>query len=297
MKINYFEKEFIESKTIFIFMGKAGAGIRDLSRIKALFPLAQCFSRTELSWWKLVIGCNYGFNIVYIHSSPWNIIHKNLTIFNSHFLIIHNPVNFVSRTGFKGKLDKLIFNINLFTFNNLIFLSKHVMHGYYKKHIKMLLTDRPYIEYKIKNKTEINKTIPSIFFFGRYLPYKNLEIFIELARESPHYNFYVYSYGCPIFKNQNLIVFNGWIEEKTVDEIFITHDILITPYTETSQSGPFFLGLENGKIIIAPKINGFKDYSDYEKLVFYSPNNIEKLKIALKEAVTIYEQNNTKRTL
>jgi hypothetical protein len=51
------------------------------------------------------------------------------------------------------------------------------------------------------------------------------------------------------------------------------------------------LGLENGKIIIAPEIKGFIDYSNYDNLVFYKSNEVSMLKNALQQAVTIFNEH------
>jgi hypothetical protein len=162
MKINYFDDSVVEDAAVFIFLGKSGAGVRDLRRISKLFPKSQCLAKSELGWWKTISGCKLVSSVIYIHSSPWNLLHRCITLFKRHYLIVHNPPNFISRNGIKGWLDRFIFILHMLQFNELIFLSKHVMDEYKTKKNIFLLSKRPYVEYK---KGQIHQKISQAYSF------------------------------------------------------------------------------------------------------------------------------------
>jgi glycosyltransferase involved in cell wall biosynthesis len=291
MELQVFDEVFELNKTVFIFLGKSGAGVRDLMRLKGLYPEATFFNRGETGVIKGVRLMNCSPNFVYIHSSPWNILCRIFFPLRRHFLIVHNSPNFVSRLNLAGLLDSIILKINLLIMDKFIFLSRHVEDKYNKKKYNFLLSKRSFIQTNLPvfSMNNYYPDMPTIFFFGRYLPYKNLELFYELSKKFLEYNFYIYSYGCPNFIGDNLKVNSGWISEAEVNSIYQSHQILITPYLETSQSGPFYIGLESGKIIVAPDMAGFNDYRDNENVLLYSPNNIENITFALVKALRAYD--------
>ena len=291
MSIKIFDQQMNIRLTAFLFAGKSGAGERDLRRLFKLYPESVIINRKAYGIIKSLSKLANASNIVYIHSSPWNVIYRIIYFWKCHFLIVHNPPGFTSRTHVFGYLDVFILKINIAMANRLLFISKHVLNTYAHKHKCELLTVRKFVTVSedTMNTLRSDNENPSIFFFGRYLPYKNVELFYELSKKFIDFNFYIYSSDCPLKDTENLKVYSNWLTEDEVDAIYEKHQILVTPYTETSQSGPFFIGLETRRIIIAPNIPGFKEYQDTQRVILYSPNDIANLMSALQEALVFFE--------
>jgi len=291
MIIKIFDQQENIRLTAFLFAGKSGAGERDLRRLFKLYPESVIVNRKADGIIKSISKLANASNIVYIHSSPWNVIYRIIYFWKFHYLIVHNPPGFTSRTHIFGCLDAFILKINIAIANRLLFISKHVLHIYAHKHKCELLTVRKFAtltEHTIKPLRLHNKK-PSIFFFGRYLPYKNVELFYELSKKFMCLDFFIYSSDCPLKDTENLKVYANWLTEDEIDAIYEKHQILVTPYTETSQSGPFFIGLETQRIIIAPNIPGFEEYQDTQRVILFSPNDIENLSSALQKALVLFE--------
>ena len=289
-KIKYFDKEIDLSKTCFIFLGRNGAGTRDLARISSRYLESKSVSLRDdglILFIKNIFNSNY---IVYIHASPWILLVFFLLLSKKQYFLVHNSQGFQSNMGMRGFVDSLILKFNILAVRNLIFLSPHVADTYKNRQQFRLLSDKKFIDidYNKKILKKSNGLKPKIFFFGRYLPYKNLKKFVNLSYSYKEFLFYIYSYNAPYESTDNLHVVRTWVAEENVDIIYKTHDILVLPYAETTQSGPFYLAIEHNTIIVAPDISGFREYSDYSGLILYQPNICGMLESALESAINKY---------
>ncbi len=274
--------EFNAPDVCFLFLGKSPAGFLDLERFRRLFPKAQFATRNDL----LLTGLpeeisKQSRSYVYIHSSPYNLMIRLLHSGREHILLVHNPPGFSSRTGMMGLLDNLILKLNITLSNRLAFLSEHVLKKYQTIKDCFLITKKDFVvPAPVKKRTG---TLPTVFFFGRYLPYKNVEIFCQLAKENRTIEFYVYSEGCPVDGQANLYVRKDWLSDGEVDRIYAKHDILILPYKNVSQSGPLFLGFEKGLRIVVPNLQGFEEYRGLSNVYLYSASDTNALQMALRD--------------
>lgn len=286
-KNNFFDQEFDLSKTCFLFLGRKGAGTRDLIRLRSRYTESKFASFRDDGlkiFFKSMMSSRY---VVYIHASPWIMLAWPSLLSKKQFLIVHNSPGFKSNIGLRGFLDSLILKLNIFAVRNIIFISQHVAEQHTSNRCSKILSSRKFIDVNFNHKiiNSCKDTKPTIFFFGRYLPYKNLDKFVNLSKSFMDYDFYIYSNGSPFETAANLRVDRSWISEEAVDSIYMKHDILVLPYAETTQSGPFYLGLECNRIIVAPNISGFKEFSNYEGLILYTPNNEIMLRSALELAI------------
>jgi glycosyltransferase involved in cell wall biosynthesis len=286
-KEQFFDEEFDLSKTCFLFLGRKGAGTRDLTRLRARYIESKFVSLRDDGikiFFKNVMNARF---VVYIHASPWVLFFWTFSLLKKQFIIVHNSPDFKSNTGIRGVIDSLILNLNIFVVKNCIFISQHVAAQYSPNISYQILSNKKFVDVNFtKNIIKLCEDLkPTIFFFGRYLPYKNLEKFVNLSKYFIDFDFYIYSNGSPFQNSTNLHVVRSWISEGEVDYIYKKHDILILPYAETTQSGPFYLAMEYNKIVVAPKISGFKEYFDYSGLILYEPNNEVMLRIGLVEAI------------
>ncbi len=285
--MEFFDEEFDLSKTCFLFLGRKGAGSRDLKRLRFRYVESKFVSfrddRFEIFFKNIAISKH----IIYIHASPWIMLIWLFLKTKKQFIIVHNSPNFKSNNGLRGILDSLILKLNILAVRNMIFISSHVAEQYHPYGNYKMLSKKKFVDINFSNKLRnSHKNLkPTIFFFGRYLPYKNLDKFVNLSKSFTDYHFYIYSNGSPFEDSNNLHVVRSWISEDYVDKIYKKHDILVLPYAETTQSGPFYLALEHSRIIVAPCINGFKEYSDYEGLILYTPDSEDMLRIALEAAI------------
>jgi len=76
-------------------------------------------------------------------------------------------------------------------------------------------------------------------FFGRNMPYKNVEKFISLAEEHPKSNFYILGEGYDkIYSTpSNLKIINGYIDNNQYYSTMLDVDYVVIPYKDISFSG------------------------------------------------------------
>jgi glycosyltransferase involved in cell wall biosynthesis len=284
MKI--FDDAYPIEKINFIYLGKSGAGYRDMARLQQKYPQALFFYKWESvlgikSWAKELMSNRIN---VYVHSSPFNLIPVIFACNNTHYLFVHNPPRFESRKSVYNLIDQIILIANLSLIKGKIFLTSSVYEKYKNSEYKYMLSKAPFAK---KSETiKISNKVPCVLFFGRYLEYKNIDAFFNLAIKNPSIKFSAYSEGCPQISLENLKVNSKWLSEKEVDEVFKESDILVLPYREVSQSGPFFLGIEKGLKIVVPNLPGFTEHAQGNPgIYFYNPNDPAGLDNAFLDAV------------
>jgi hypothetical protein len=164
------------------------------------------------------------------------------------------------------------------------------MNSWPKLKNKFMLTNHNfYILNKSSDPAILKKnTLPNLFFFGRYMKYKNIEFIRLLALKMKDISFVIYSYECKLEELPNLKIHNGWVPNSDINNIYLENDILILPYNDATQSGPLYLGLEMNKIIILSDIDEFKIYSDNINVHFYKNNCIESAVSVIRNSIERY---------
>lgn len=252
------------SSTILIFLARHDAGRLDLKRLRDKYNNCQYFSFNEVdasllkrlvilvSKYKEIRSYN---NIVFIHSDPLSLLLKFFLKKNTIGQIVHNTKNHLSRKGVLGILDKIILKLDIYFSKNLFFLDRDVFDSYPENNNKLLISLG--VKCGFGKKTKPKKV--EVLFFGRYLPYKRVEWVVKAADNFKNVKFSIYSSGFPdlLSKPENCYINRSYISQKMVEQIFSNCHILLLPYESVTQSGPYYMAMENGLSVVAPKLGFF----------------------------------------
>lgn len=246
-------------RVVLVYLSNHGAGLRDLQRFKIIYKNSDIISINNKNILLRILKILSLLTIkpkiyIHIHSDFLGILFKILFI-GSHFQVCHNHYDFRSRElSFLNFIDKVIYFCNSKFCKKKIFISKNV----YEKFLKngKLLNFH-------KGMTKVNFTRnKNLFFFGRDLPYKNIQFIIRIASISPDLNFKIYSNNLDILNYKrisNVEYITKNLSESEVDQIYENNGILILPYLEATQSGPYYLSIEKGVTVISSNINFFQE--------------------------------------
>jgi len=245
-----------------IFLGRHGAGNHDARRLSDYFAGEEGLTSHNM---KAILRICKAKRLLFAHSSLPNLILIFLFFWKERHLVVHNTPNFCSRLGVKGIYDRILFLTNLNLARRFYFLSKEVMESYPK-----LLRHATLINNFVKPSPALRVITDTskILFFGRNLPYKNAEIFYESTKFLSSCRFTIAGAGHHFEPTQNCSVINDYVSESQVDWLFQSHDVLVLPYSEVTQSGPFFLALERGLYCLVTDLPFFRSYRKNPGVIF-----------------------------
>lgn len=137
---------------------------------------------------------------------------------------------------------------------------------------------------------------PTLFFFGRIMPYKGLEILLDAfakVRESTQCRLLLVGEGnLTPFKEslaslQDVEVVNRWIAEDEIADFFARSDLVVLPYTSASQSGVIPIAATFGLPVIATRTGGLAEQvEDGVSGWLVPPGDAEALAEAIAEALS-----------
>jgi len=128
----------------------------------------------------------------------------------------------------------------------------------------------------------------SLLFFGTIRDYKGLDVLLAACiKLSKELKWNLNIYGKPEINLDALKAYvgrnnlsdriqwnTGWIEEEKIDEIFLSHDIVVLPYKEIDNSGLLHLAMSYGKPIIASRLGSLMDLiHDGENGILFEAKN------------------------
>lgn len=139
------------------------------------------------------------------------------------------------------------------------------------------------------------RSIPTLLFFGRIVPYKGIETLLQayaelhktrqirliIAGEGDLRPFHDFLYNLP-----DIEIMNYWIPEHEIGNIFSKSDLLILPYTSASQSGVIPIAASFSLPVIATRAGGIPEQIEdgISGWLIY-PNNKNALITAIKDAL------------
>ncbi len=144
-------------------------------------------------------------------------------------------------------------------------------------------------EYNINRCFCLNKPIVFLFF-GRYEPYKGIDIllkaFDEISKERSECELIVAGKGkLPDYKikSKKVKVINRYIEDYEVDKIFREDNVVVVlPYKDATQSGIITIAYEYLVPVIASDTGGLREQLfDGEAGIMVPPNDVKALKKAM----------------
>jgi glycosyltransferase involved in cell wall biosynthesis len=196
-------------------------------------------------------------------------LNNNRVIFHLHDPIPHsgilNPIIFFSNFLMVSISNVvLVFSKNLreqtekFYFKKSIYIVSHGINGfnYYKTDLK-----------------KQNKTV--IGFFGRNMPYKNYDSFLDAVKNYPNYQFITVGSGYPSSKLSNLKIYSGYINNDVYYSLMKDVDYLFFSHSKISYSGVLSDAINLGKsIIVSNKAHKKVPYTKKTQLM----SNLPKVK-------------------
>lgn len=150
-----------------------------------------------------------------------------------------------------------------------------------------------YSFYKKWERKSIQEMNNNILFFGRIWPYKGLDYLIKaqplITKEIPDAKIVIAGKGEDFKKYENLmtnrdafIVYNQFIPDETVAELFQKASIVVLPYAEATQSGIISIAYAFKKPVVATNVGSIPEVVDDGKTGYLvPPKNPERLAEAI----------------
>ena len=210
--------------------------------------------------------------------------------FNS-IVTVHDAIPHKGERGIK-----ILFHyIQLFYF--YLFFKKIIVHSdkikeelpYFINKSKVFIA--PHVNYnhlaQTKKSTNKKNNKFKILFFGRILEYKGLKYLVEAfdCLDSHKYELTIAGEGLIDFdvNKENIKVFNRFIDDSEIPDLFNNTDIVVIPYLEASQSGVAYLSFAYSKPVIATDVGSLRDIvSNGNNGFIVKPKSQEELLSAIK---------------
>tara|TARA_B100000989_G_scaffold20176_1_gene13289 strand:+ start:9419 stop:10294 length:876 start_codon:yes stop_codon:yes gene_type:complete len=215
-----------------------------------------------------------------------NILIYNTSVFNTLLLIIlrlnknkiyfhlHDPI------PHSGLLNPIIFITNffltLFSHEILVFskkLKNQTSKIYKKSTIHIMKHGMNSFVYN--QKLPLNKKT-YIGFFGRNMPYKNYNHFVEYVKKNPKYNFITVGKGFQNMQQKNHLLISGYISDNDYYSYMTDVDYLYFSHSKISYSGVLSDAKFLNKMILVP--NQIYRLINFENKLKQSSKKLKKIK-------------------
>ena len=156
------------------------------------------------------------------------------------------------------------------------FLSEYVRNQAIKElgsHEKFSVVPHPLVESYARNEMNHNSR-PNILFVGRMVAYKGINILLEAIKESYINKLTIAgeNQGVSLPDQPNVTVIDKYLTEEHLAELLNTHEILILPYIEATQSGILCLGIDAQMVMVITRVGGLTEQLDADEAVWVDPN-------------------------
>jgi alpha-maltose-1-phosphate synthase len=138
-----------------------------------------------------------------------------------------------------------------------------------------------------KKKSGGNKKF-TILFFGRILDYKGLKYLVDAFQKLPEEKYKLIIAGdgdinCDIPKNKDVEIFNEFISDKKMGELFRRSDISVLPYISASQSGVAYLSLAFDKPVIATRVGALPEVVNSRNGILINSMSVNEIKKSIEK--------------
>ena len=207
---------------------------------------------------------------------PWNLI----LLWLSKFYKIEIAITIHDYPLHKGENSFLVRWIQSDTIKHsdkLVFLSQYVKDRVQRTmdiKPKTIVLTHPILNSNSKNTLE-HSVSPAILFLGRFKKYKGIALLLEAIKDLPYRQMTIAGDGqsLNIMTNDSRIkVINKRLPEDHIKELLNTHELIILPYIEASQSGILALALSSNIVIIATDVGGLKEQINHEAILWCKPD-------------------------
>jgi glycosyltransferase involved in cell wall biosynthesis len=244
-----------------------------------------------MQWWSSSAAFNYLLlkiiNKLFLNKKIIIEFHETLDPLENNIWLLRGYVSFISKILFND-LDAYIVHSNY---------DRDLVQKVYslKKEKVFVIPHGPYDNYIKKTKIKKNKGIFNILFFGLIRNYKGLEYLIEGFNKIPQElinNFRLNIVG-EIWDNKEKVysmiesskyrskikLINKYVPDEDVNNYFTLADVVVLPYTRTSQSGVVQIAVSYGKPIIITNISSLiETLKNYNGVFFVDQKNSEQIK-------------------
>ncbi len=210
-------------------------------------------------------------------------------IFTVHDGILH--------IGEQRDWEQRLLNFCIRKSHKLVFLSQHV-----KKLTRQeigfsaasTLIPHPLLDLNVGGSLERKLSAkPSLLFLGRVVDYKGVDLLLEAVADLPQGSLSKLTIAGRNYSNVNLdregntplSIICRWLEEREITELLSTHDILVLPYKEASQSGIVTLGITAAIPMICTNVGGLNEQLSGDEALFTEPS-VEKLREAILKLIS-----------
>jgi len=202
--------------------------------------------------------------IIY-NTSPANILFSTLVrvFFKSRICFhLHDPI---PHSGKINKLINILNKVQVCLSDELQFYSNYVHKEFVNNFSKY--SDLPYsiINHPPPNFLHIKEVARFDYgLFGRNMPYKNLNDFIEMAKSIPEKQFVIVGAGYPNLQLKNLTHFDGFVTNDLYYSLMSNTDVIYLNYSELSFSGVLFDAVSlNRDILVSDLIRlSYPEFND-----------------------------------
>lgn len=205
-------------------------------------------------------------------------------IFTVHDGILH--------IGEQRDWEQRLLNFCIRKSHKLIFLSQHVKKLTRQKigySASCSLIPHPLLELKLEESmTRKLPAKPSLLFLGRVVDYKGVDLLLKAVSDIPNDSINKVTIAGRNYSgvkleqigNIPLTIISRWLEEREITELLTSHDILVLPYKEASQSGIVTLGITAAIPMICTNVGGLNEQLSEDEALFTEPS-VEKIREAI----------------
>jgi glycosyltransferase involved in cell wall biosynthesis len=149
-----------------------------------------------------------------------------------------------------------------------------------------MVIQHPLLPVQTENTLKFNPK-PKVLFVGRLKSYKGVDLLLESLQGLDYEYVTIAGEGkLPTTKtlDSRIKVLNYSLSEKEMNALLMTHEILVLPYKEASQSGILSLGINAHMVMVVSKVGGLPEQLQHNAAAWILPNSKD-LKTALEKLI------------
>lgn len=205
---------------------------------------------------------------------PWNnffLSWANSNLVNSS-LVIHD---FYTHKGESSMLIEALQRKAMTAATRVIFLSNFVKQQALKALDTLstvVIIPHPIIDAGVENTLPYNPS-PNILFLGRVVEYKGINLLIEAVQDIPINKLTIAGKqtGLRIDGSTKLNIIDKYLSAAKIAALLESHELLVLPYLEASQSGILTLGISARMVMLVSAVGGLSEQLDKDMAVWVEP--------------------------
>jgi len=200
------------------------------------------------------------------------------------YLTVHD---YKTHRGEKSKFVEWVQKETMKSATKIIFLSisesKKALGENFQQN-KIFHLPHPIFKGSSLNKLPHNKK-PNLLFVGRLKEYKGIQILNEAIKDLNIEKLTIAGAGKTTTpSNSKIKLYNNYISDEQLNQLLCSHEILVLPYLEATQSGILSLGLSKNIVMIISKLPGLEEQVSSASCLWIEPN-AQSLKNAIQSLI------------